>query len=168
MEYITFNTDMGWIAILGSGRGLVRVTLPQYSTQEALKLLGEIADNASPSPEQFSGIAKRLKAYFSGHKVLFPDELDLSLATSFQREVWQITRMIPYGETRSYSWLAKKIGKPGASRAIGQALSRNPLPIIVPCHRVIGNNGRLVGFSGGVEIKKRLLYLEATATPPQQ
>ncbi len=168
MEYFTLNTDMGWIAILGSERGLAGVTLPQQSAQEALKLLGAMANHATPSPNRFRDIAKRLKAYFGGHKVLFPDELDLSLATPFQRKVWQTTRLIPYGETRSYSWLAKEIGKPKAVRAIGQALGRNPLPIIIPCHRVISSNSKLGGFSGGLEIKRQLLSLETTATSPQQ
>jgi methylated-DNA-[protein]-cysteine S-methyltransferase len=164
MEYAVFNTNMGWVAILDSERGLVRVTLPQHLAQEAFKSLGEMANKATLSSDRFKKLIKHLKAYFSGHKVSFPDELDLSSATPFQQEVWQITRLIPYGETRSYSWLAKKIGKPGAARAIGQALSRNPLPIIIPCHRVIGSNGKLGGFTGGLEIKKRLLHLEAAAT----
>ncbi len=168
MESAVFNTAMGWVAILGSERGLARVTLPQHSAQKAFKLLGEMANHATPSPDRFRDIAKRRKAYFSGHKVLFPDERDPSLATPFQREVWQITRLIPYGETRSYSWLAKKIGKPEAVRAIGQALGRNPLPIIIPCHRVVRNNGKLGGFSGGIEMKRQLLHLEASATLPQQ
>ncbi len=97
----------------------------------------------------------------AGHKVAFPDALDLSAATSFQRQVWQITRLIPYGETRSYSWLAEQLGKAGAVRAVGQALGRNPLPIIIPCHRVVAKDGQLGGYTGGVEIKRYLLNLEA-------
>ena len=168
MESAVFNTDMGWVAILGSERGLVRVTLPQRSAQEALKLLSGVLSYATLSPDRFKELIKRLRAYFNGHKVSFPDELDLSGATPFQREVWQITRLIPYGETRSYGWLAKKIGKPGASRAIGQALGKNPLPIIIPCHRVICSNGKLGGYSGGLEIKRSLLHLEAVATSYQR
>jgi len=167
MEYSTFNTDMGWMAILGSERGLVSATLPQHSAQEALKLLGEMANNATLSPDRFKELIKRLKAYLSGHRVSFPNELDLSSATPFQREVWQTTRLIPYGETRSYSWLAEKIGKPRAVRAIGQALAGNPLPIIIPCHRVISSNGKLGGYSGGLETKRRLLHLEKAAILPQ-
>jgi len=77
--------------------------------------------------------------------------------------VWQATRLIPYGETRSYLWVAVQIGKPGAARAVGQALGRNPLPVIVPCHRVIAADGGLGGFTGGLEMKRRLLELETTA-----
>jgi methylated-DNA-[protein]-cysteine S-methyltransferase len=76
--------------------------------------------------------------------------------------VWEKTRLIPYGKTRSYSWVAEQMGKPRAVRAVGQALGKNPLPIIIPCHRVIANNERLGGFSGGVEWKRYLLDLEAT------
>jgi O-6-methylguanine DNA methyltransferase len=94
--------------------------------------------------------------------VSFPDELDLSPATAFQRQVWEITRLIPYGETRSYSWVAEQMGKDGAVRAVGRALGRNPLPIIIPCHRVVEKDGRLGGYSGGVGIKKELLRLEAS------
>jgi len=106
---------------------------------------------------------ERLKGYFSGSRVTFTDELDLSHATHFQREVWETTRLIPYGETRNYAWIAEQIEKPQAARAVGQALSKNPLPIIVPCHRVVASDGKLSGFSGGVEMKQHLLSLEAEA-----
>jgi len=167
MEYIVFNTDMGWVAIVGSGRGLVSISLPHNSDKEAYYSIGKDIKYATSSPYRFKDLIKRLKAYFSGHKVLFPDELDLSAATQFQREVWQAGRLMPYGETRSYSWLAKKVGKPEAARAVGQALGKNRLPIIIPCHRVISSNGSLGGFSGGLEMKRRLLRLEAAATSPQ-
>jgi len=77
--------------------------------------------------------------------------------------VWQATRLIPYGETRSYLWVAVQIGKPGAARAVGQALGRNPLPVIIPCHRVIASDGGLGGFTGGLVMKRRLLELETSA-----
>jgi len=105
---------------------------------------------------------ERFRFYLSGDKITFPDELDLSGATPFQRKVWEITRLIPYGETRSYAWVAEQVNKPRAARAVGQALARNPLPIIIPCHRVVTIDGRLGGFSGGVETKSRLLHLEAS------
>jgi methylated-DNA-[protein]-cysteine S-methyltransferase len=103
---------------------------------------------------------ERLRAYFAGHRADFPDRLDLSTATTFQRKAWEATRLIPYGETRSYKWVAEQIETPASARAAGQALGRNPLPIIIPCHRVLASNGGLGGFSGGLEMKKRLLRLE--------
>ena len=164
LRYITFNTNMGWIGVLGSAKGLLRTTLPQRSAQEAHQLLGDSVNYATWSPRRFEGLMERFRAYFSGHKAAFPDRLDLSGATSFQREVWEITRLIPYGETRSYTWVAEQIKKPKAMRAVGQALARNPLPVIVPCHRVLNADGKLGGYSGGVEMKRQLLFLEASAS----
>jgi methylated-DNA-[protein]-cysteine S-methyltransferase len=168
MEYSIFSTGSGWIAILGSERGLLSVTLPQSSAKEALALLGEMVNHAAPSTERFKDLVQRLTDYFNGHKVSFPDRLDLERATPFQRRVWQVTRLIPYGETRSYRWLAEQMGKPRSVRAVGQALSKNPLPIIIPCHRVVKSDGELGGFIGGVEMKRRLLHLETAATSHQR
>jgi methylated-DNA-[protein]-cysteine S-methyltransferase len=164
LKYITFDTTKGWVGILGSSKGILRTTLPQPSAQDAHRLLGEPANCAEPSPDLFVSLIERFQAYFSGGRIDFPDELDLSGATPFQRRAWLATRLIPYGDTRSYQWVAKQTGKWGASRAVGQALGRNPLPIIIPCHRVVNADGRLGGFSGGLETKKRLLHLEAQAS----
>jgi len=163
LKYITFNTDMGWVGILVSARGLLRTTLPQRSAQAVYQLLGDGINYATWSSHLFNDLVERLRIYFSGYKTTFPDQLDLSRATAFQREVWGITRLIPYGETRSYAWVAKQIKKPMAVRAVGQALGNNPLPVVVPCHRVVASDG-VGGFSGGLEMKRRLLHLEAAAT----
>ena len=164
LKYITVNTNMGWVGILGSAEGLLRTTLPQHSAQEAHQLLGDSINGATQSPPLLEDLMERLRAYFGGYEAAFPDSLDLSGATSFQREVWGKTRLIPYGETRSYAWVAEQIRRPGAARAVGQALARNPLPVIIPCHRVLTIDGKLGGFSGGVEIKRQLLFLEASAS----
>jgi len=155
---------LGWIGILSSANGLLRITLPQLSAQEACQLLGNSVNHATWSPHPFKDLMERLGTYFSGHRITFPDKLDLSRATHFQREVWEITRLIPYGETRSYAWVTEQIKKPGAARAVGQALGKNPLPIIVPCHRVVASDGKLGGFGGGVEMKRYLLSLETSAS----
>lgn len=162
LRYIIFNTNMGWVGILGSAKGLLRTTLPQHSAQEARRLLGNRVNHAVRSHNLFDGLMERFRVYLSGERITFPDELDLSGATPFQRKVWEITRLIPYGETRSYTWVAEQVNKPRAVRAVGQALARNPLPILIPCHRVITTNGKLGGFGGGVETKSRLLHLEAS------
>ena len=162
LKYTTFNTTSGWVGILGSVKGLLRTTLPQHSVQEARQLLGDSVNYATRSPHLFEDLEERFKVYFGGHKVAFPDKLDLPGATPFQREVWEKTRLIPYGETRSYSWVAERMGKPAAARAVGQALARNPLPIITPCHRVVASDGKLRGFRGGLEMKRYLLSLEAS------
>jgi len=162
LNCIIFNTDMGLVGILGSAKGLLRTTLPHPSTREIRQLLGDSINQASWSPRLFQDLVQRLKLYFGGHRANFPDKLDLSGATTFQRKVWETTRLIPYGETRSYAWVAEQIKPPKALRAVGQALSRNPLPIIVPCHRVVASSGKLGGFTGGIEGKKRLLHLEGS------
>ncbi len=162
LHYITFNTSMGWVGILTSAKGLLGTTLPQRSAQEACRLLGNSLNQASWSPHLFTDLAERFKAYFSGSQPAFPEELDPSGTTPFQREVWRITRLIPYGETRSYAWVANQIKRPRASRAVGQALGRNPLPVIVPCHRVVASGGQLGGFGGGIEMKRNLLSLESS------
>ncbi len=163
LNYTTFNSDMGWLGILGSAKGLLCTTLPQRTVREALRQLGDGVELGSRSLHLFADLMRRLRAYFAGQQACFPDELALSRATTFQREVWEITKLIPYGETRTYGWVAERIGKPKAARAVGQALSRNPLPIIVPCHRVVASDGKLGGFTGGLDMKRTLLALESRA-----
>jgi len=164
LRYTTFNTALGWVGVLGSAKGLLRTTLPHRSAKEVKQLLGDRVKDAAWSTHFFNDLIQRLRTYFGGHRATFPDKLDLFQATPFQREVWEITRLIPYGETRSYTWVAKHLGKAGAMRAVGQALARNPLPIIIPCHRVVANDGKLGGYSEGVEMKRYLLWLEASAS----
>ncbi len=161
LRYTTFNTKMGWLGILGSGEGLLAITLPQSSREQALELLGDGLKKAAWAGDHFADLMTRLEGYLDGHRVAFDDVLDPRGATAFQRRVWQAARLIPYGETRSYAWVAQKIGRPSAVRAVGQALANNPWPIIVPCHRVVNNDGRLGGYSGGIAMKQYLLNLEA-------
>lgn len=111
----------------------------------------------------FSEALRQLEAYFAGELKVF----DLPLApqgTPFQMKVWRTLQTIPHGQTWSYGQLARAIGQPSASRAVGAANGRNPLPIVIPCHRVVGSNGDLTGFGGGVEIKAALLEMEQTTT----
>jgi len=165
LSYIIFKTSYGWVGILGSSAGLRFTTLPQPSEKAAITSLGNDVSEAVPTTERFSDLIKRFQAYFSGQSVAFPDELDYRGFTPFQRAVWQTTRRIPYGQTRSYGWVAHQLGKPGAARAVGQALGKNPFPIIVPCHRVLAGDGGLGGFSGGLETKNSLLTLEKATVP---
>ncbi|MET8957086.1 methylated-DNA--[protein]-cysteine S-methyltransferase [Streptomyces sp. NPDC004393] len=108
----------------------------------------------------FGAAAEQLAAYFAGELKEFTLELRMA-GTSFQRSVWQQLKEIPYGETRSYGELADALGSPGASRAVGLANGKNPIGIIVPCHRVVGANGSLTGYGGGLDRKKRLLDFES-------
>jgi methylated-DNA-[protein]-cysteine S-methyltransferase len=116
-------------------------------------------ENNSPNPVMREAI-RQLQAYFAGELYAFDIPLEI-VGTEFQKRVWSALRAIPYGETRSYSKIAGQIGAPRAVRAVGAANGRNPIPIIVPCHRVIGASGDLVGFGGGLPWKRLLLELEA-------
>jgi methylated-DNA-[protein]-cysteine S-methyltransferase len=116
-----------------------------------------------PDPNAFPGAVDQLGEYFAGERTDFDLELDL-VGTAFQRRVWQALLTIPYGETRSYGQIAHQIGAPGASRAVGLANGHNPVGIIVPCHRVIGANGSLTGYGGGLDKKRALLGLERSKT----
>jgi methylated-DNA-[protein]-cysteine S-methyltransferase len=158
--YDILSTPAGWSGVLATDSGLVAITLPQKTEAQARRALGEKPSGAAPTQERFRDLAHSLETYFNGTRTDFTDALDLSGASPFERRVWETARLIPYGETRSYGWLASKLGQPGAARAVGQALGRNPLPIIVPCHRVVAGDGGLGGYSGGIEVKKWLLKLE--------
>jgi methylated-DNA-[protein]-cysteine S-methyltransferase len=105
---------------------------------------------------------RQLEEYFSGRRTRFALKLDVC-GTPFQRKVWNALGTIPYGETRSYADIARQIGHPGAARAVGAANGRNPLSIVAPCHRVVGSTGALTGFAGGIDVKARLLALEASS-----
>jgi O-6-methylguanine DNA methyltransferase len=166
LYYSVFNTAAGWIAVLASAEGLIENSLPQISKENALNSLHIVKYNTffSPAPNRFADLAGRFSEYFAGKKASFPDRLDLAAATPFQRNVWEAARQIDYGQTKSYGWLADTINKHGAARAVGHALGKNPLPIIVPCHRVIGSKGDLTGFSGGLDVKRRLLEIEGAIT----
>ncbi len=162
LYYSVFNTAAGWIAVLASSEGLLEISFPLISKENALNSLHIAGYNGlfSPSPKKFLDLSQRFNDYFEGKETTFTDKLDISFATPFQRDVWEASRTIPYGETKSYQWLAEKIDKPHAARAVGQALGKNPLPIIIPCHRVIGSTGKITGFRGGLDVKKQLLQIE--------
>ena len=108
-------------------------------------------------------LARQLKTYLAGKPVKFNCRLNLSAGTPFQQKVWRAMLAIPRGETRSYAWIAKKIGRPNATRAVGAACGTNPVPIVVPCHRVIASDGSLGGFGGGLALKKKLLRFEGVS-----
>lgn len=158
------QTAYGWVGIAASPKGLLHLTLPKQTPEEALSSLRESHPEARLLGEEaLDDLKGKLRRYFVGEEVTFSEPLDLSEATDFLRRVWEAARAIPYGQTRSYAWLAEKAGSPRAFRAAGQAMARNPLPIIVPCHRVVGSDGSLTGFGGGLEMKRRLLEMEKRA-----
>ncbi len=159
-HYTSFKTDSGWVGMLISPAGIARLTPACNSEKKAVESLEIKPEDTRASFERFDETVCRLRDYYRGKPVVFPDKLDLSSGTEFQQKVWNSCRAIPYGETRSYAWIAQQLGKPGASRAVGNALGRNPVTVIIPCHRVIASNGSIGGFTGGLPAKRRLLKLE--------
>lgn len=161
-RYDVFQTSLGWIGCLSSPKGLKRITLPQPSKLEALESLGDIRD-AKLDAAFFIALESQLKSYCRGQPTNLDFQIDFSGATPFRQKVWQAIKLIPYGETRSYGWIAQQAGKPGAARAAGQAVGDNPVAIIVPCHRVIASDGSIGGFGKGVKataLKRQLLKIE--------
>jgi len=122
---------------------------------------------AIPDPERCAGFAAQLTEYFTGTRRRFDVEVDLH-GTDFQRRVWEEVRLIPYGHTVTYGEIARRLGDPGTVRAVGRATGANPAPIVIPCHRVVGSDGSLVGYGGGVNIKAALLRLEGALPTPEQ
>ena len=160
LSYHIFHTQLGWVGALTSPRGLRRLTM-RPSPQEALDELGPEAVQASQDPAGLEGLRHHLESYLRGEdSSLDRIPLDLEDAPPFFKAAWEACRKIPRGETRSYAWLAAAAGRPGAFRAAGQAMARNPLAIVVPCHRVIGSDGGMGGYGGGLYKKAQLLDLE--------
>jgi methylated-DNA-[protein]-cysteine S-methyltransferase len=151
------STGIGKVRVVTTSLGVCGVHLGQRSLTP---LPPENRKDDVPEPEAILVRAiQNLEEYFSGKTKRFSVPLDLR-GTPFQRAVWSALLEIPYGETRSYGQVAKRIGKPNAARAVGMACHRNPIGIIIPCHRVIGASGDLTGYAGGLEMKRRLLALE--------
>ena len=153
MNYQILETPIGALRLVSDGQHLVAIEFEDSHTIDGSDR--ETADSV------LQCCATQLREYFAGRRTRF----DLPLAprgTDFQRAVWKALEAIPYGELRSYGEIARAIGNPRAVRAVGAANGRNPLPIVVPCHRVVGSDGSLTGFAGGLEIKRRLLALEGS------
>ncbi|MDT5143920.1 MAG: methylated-DNA-[protein]-cysteine S-methyltransferase [Mycobacterium sp.] len=152
IHYRTIDSPIGPLALAGRGRVLTNLRMV-HETHEPNRT-GWVPDDRA-----FPEVVDQLGAYFAGKRTDF--DLELGLAGSeFQRRVWRALLTIPYGETRSYGQVAEQIGASGAARAVGLANGRNPIAIIVPCHRVIGASGSLTGYGGGLDRKRSLLELE--------
>jgi methylated-DNA-[protein]-cysteine S-methyltransferase len=145
--YDTFKSPLGALYLILTGKILREIEFKKPT---------EVIRKGEAPPL----IKKELKEYFENGREDFTQKIDFAKGTEFDRNVWLALKEVPYGETRTYKWLAEKVGKPAASRAVGQALSRNPLPILLPCHRIIESDGSIGGYSAGVDIKRRLLEIE--------
>ena len=156
-----FYSPVGELTLVASDRGLIAVLWP--GDRPGRVPLDAPTDEATH--DVLNHAVDQLREYFAGHRRVFDLPLE-PRGTAFQKAVWEALRTIPFGETRSYGQLAQQLGSPTASRAVGAANGRNPLSIIIPCHRVIGANGTLTGFAGGLDAKRLLLQLEGISTKP--
>lgn len=148
-------SPLGDILLCAYDNILSHLYLPTYKDYASAK-------KGRYDPQIFSKIIQQLEEYFAGKRQIFDMDFAFQTGTPFQRSVWQALQTIHYGETQNYSQIAQSIGNPKAVRAVGLANGQNPLCIIVPCHRVIGKNGTLTGYAGGIEAKKWLLAHEAS------
>jgi len=153
--YKTVQSPVGRLTLVATGEGLAAI-LWENDRPRRVRLNIETEQEDHPVLVETE---RQLEEYFAGRRQRFALKLDLS-GTPFQRQVWNALLTIPFGETRSYGQIAQQIGSPGAARAVGAANGRNPVSIVAPCHRVVGSNGALTGFAGGLDVKARLLALE--------
>ncbi|MCX6483111.1 MAG: methylated-DNA--[protein]-cysteine S-methyltransferase [Mycobacterium sp.] len=156
VRFRSIASPIGELTLAGVGCTLTHLVMAEQSHAP------DRSDWEPAAPDAFADVVEQLDAYFAGTLTEFDVDMQ-SDGTEFQRRVWAALQTIPYGETRSYGQIAEQIGSPAASRAVGLANGRNPISIIVPCHRVIGSSGGLTGYGGGIERKRILLELEMNA-----
>lgn len=168
VAYGVLDSPLGPLTVMVTPRGLVRLS---YGDESIEAQLDELAERVSPrileAPEKTDAVRRQLDEYFEGGRHRFDLPIDWRLVRGFAGEVLRATARIPFGRVSSYREIATDAGSPNAYRAAGNALGSNPIPIIVPCHRVIGSDGSLTGYGGGEPTKRRLLALEGVSTPEQ-
>jgi methylated-DNA-[protein]-cysteine S-methyltransferase len=161
VAYATADSPFGPLLLARTGRGLVRVGLPN---QDSDGLLTDLAERVSPrvleAPSELDGVRRELDLYFEGKLDHFDLPLDWRLSSGFRQRVLRAINRIPYGQTRSYTEMARRAGNERAVRAAGSACGSNPIPLVVPCHRVLRTSGALGGYGGGLPMKQALLELE--------
>jgi methylated-DNA-[protein]-cysteine S-methyltransferase len=162
VAYASVDSPLGQLTVAATPRGLVRVSYDEFRERD--RALEELAERVSPrvleSPAKLDPVRRELDEYFEGRRTAFDVPLDWILARGFAREVLRATARIGFGETGTYASVATEAGSPRAVRAAGNALGSNPMPVVVPCHRVLRTGGALGGYTGGVERKEFLLRLE--------
>ncbi|HEY5626400.1 MAG TPA: methylated-DNA--[protein]-cysteine S-methyltransferase [Nitrospira sp.] len=163
-----FKSQWGWVGIAETAEGISQIVFPLSSRAKVLAVLFgsgrgplRVPSTAATSPRLHKA-KRQLLEYFAGTRKTFDLQLDLTRGTGFQRRVWEALRMVPFGQLRSYQGLAGLVGGKRYARAVGGAVGANPLPIVIPCHRVVAQDGSLGGFSCGLPAKRRLLEREGT------
>lgn len=158
--YASMESKIGRLYLARTEKGLRYVAFGQKNWLEFItRLKKQFKVTLLSEKAQFAGLKEQLSQYLAGRKTRFDNQLDLGDGTPFQKKVWAAMSRIPYGETRTYQWLAEQV-KVNSPRAVGQACGSNPLPILIPCHRVVASDGTLGGYGGGLKIKRHLLKIE--------
>ena len=160
VTYELTDSPVGELLVAATGRGVCRISFDPEPERELEELAKAYGVRVLRSSRPLERPRRELDEYFDGRRHEFGVDVDLGGVPSFQQLVLGELRRVPYGETATYGGLAARIGQPKAARAVGGALNRNPVPIVVPCHRIVGASGSLVGYAGGLERKQRLLALE--------
>jgi methylated-DNA-[protein]-cysteine S-methyltransferase len=163
VHYCAIRTPIGRLLVAASESGLIRVSFRQPEASFVRELRARLGMDVVRSAARTADIVHQLRAYFAGERRTFDVRVDLSRLTPFHRRVLAAAAAVPAGEVVSYGEIARRIGQPGGSRAVGQALGRNPVPIVIPCHRVVAAGGKIGGYGGGLAIKRKLLRLEGSA-----
>jgi len=164
LYYTVAPGPWGLMGLAASNKGLIHIQSVTPSEKDYVNFLKQSFVNVpEKNSERLKSATDQLRLYLKGKLKTFDVPLDFFTGTPFQKQVWKKLSSIPYGETRSYAWLARSIKRPNAHRAVGNANGKNPLSILLPCHRVIQTNGDLGGYSGGLHIKRYLLDLEKTS-----
>ena len=160
VAYDVEDTPIGPLLLAATERGVCRISFDAEAEERLEELARLHGARVLRSPRPLDGLRRELDDYFGGRRRDFEVALDLETIPDFHRSVLEELVRIPYGETATYGRLAQRLGSPKAARAVGGACNRNPIPIVVPCHRVVGSTGSLVGYAGGLERKRALLALE--------
>jgi methylated-DNA-[protein]-cysteine S-methyltransferase len=160
VAYEFTDSPVGELLIAATDRGLCRISFDPEPEAELEWLAKAYGVRVLRSPRPLEDPRRELDEYFDGRRSEFDLAVDLAALPAFQQLVLAELQQVPYGATATYGGLAKRIGKPQAARAVGGALNKNPVPIVVPCHRIVGSSGRLVGYAGGLDRKRQLLALE--------
>jgi methylated-DNA-[protein]-cysteine S-methyltransferase len=164
VAYELSDTPLGTLLLAKTDRGLCRIEYDPEPERGVERLARTFGRRVLRTPGALDDARRQLDEYFDGRRRLFELDLDLGLATTpFSRRVLDELARVPYGEVTTYGTLAVQAGKPRAARAVGTVMNRNPIPIVLPCHRVVGASGSLVGYGGGLERKQTLLQLESGA-----
>lgn len=159
IKYYDFNTSIGKMLIFFSSKGIVYLSVSNENEEDIVNFVKVKFRQASKVNSEEYSFHEQIIEYLNGRRKSFSLPLDLR-GTDFQKKVWNELIKIPYGETRTYKDIARSINVPQGYRAVGNALNKNPVLIVIPCHRVIGSDGKLTGFRGGLELKAKLLELE--------